>query len=140
MEYSVFEKEMVNGEITKYNATFSSLLDAKKQYHNKIAAAYAKENVQHVLCMVINDLGGVESKEVYQAKATVKFDANGGSGVMADQVFTAIIPQTIAANEFVYDGKTFVGWSSDASASAAEYTDGQSVEINADVTLYAIWS
>lgn len=140
MEYSIYEKEMVSGEITKYNATYSDLLSAKKQYHNKIAAAYAKEGLQHVLAMVINDLGGVEDKEVYQSKATVIFNANGGTGTMENQIFTAIVPQTLAANKFVYDGKSFVGWATTAEATEAEYTDGQSVEINADTTLYAIWA
>lgn len=67
MQYSVFEKETVNGETTKYNATYDDLLSAKKQFHNKIAAAYAKENLEHVLCMVINDAGGIDAKEVYYA-------------------------------------------------------------------------
>lgn len=140
MEYSIFEKEMVNGEVTKYNATYADLLSAKKQYHNKIASAYAKDGIQHVLAMVINDIGGVECKEVYQRTSTVKFDANGGEGTMEDEMFTAIIPQTLHANEFTNDGKSFVGWATSADATEAEYTDGQSVEINADTVLYAIWA
>lgn len=67
MTYSVFEKQTVNGETTKYNATYTDLIEAKKTYHNKIASAYATDGLEHVLCMVINDVGGIEAKEYYYA-------------------------------------------------------------------------
>ncbi len=76
---------------------------------------------------------------------TVKFDANGGSGMIAsrtcyyDQAF--ILPKCTMTRV----GYTFVGWARTSSAQTARYTDQQSVmnltdEKGGVVTLYAVWS
>ena len=76
---------------------------------------------------------------------TVRFDANGGSGTMADQSFTYDVSQALPENAFTYAGKYFNGWNTMADGSDTPYTDGQSVsnlttESNGSVTLYAQWS
>ncbi len=76
---------------------------------------------------------------------TVKFNANGGTGTMADQSFVYDVAQNLTANAFKRTGYTFLGWNTDKDATTATYTDKQSVKnltaINGDtVTLYAIWT
>ena len=74
---------------------------------------------------------------------TVKFNANGGEGTMADQSFTYDTTQALTANAFTKDGYTFEGWA-DTEGGSVKYTGGQSVSNlanteNAVVTLYAVW-
>ena len=54
---------------------------------------------------------------------TVKFDANGGSGSMADEMFTYDTAQALTANAFTRDGFTFSGWATAASGSAVSGAD-----------------
>ncbi len=82
-------------------------------------------------------------KAVFEATApvtyTVTFDANGGSGVMSDQTFTEGVAQALTANAFTRTDYNFDGWATSA-AGSVDYTDGQSVTMTADITLYAVWS
>ena len=75
---------------------------------------------------------------------TVRFDANGGDGSMADQRFVYDETQNLATNAFARTGHRFAGWSTAADGAAA-YADGELfsnfvVEDGAVVTLYAVWS
>ena len=69
---------------------------------------------------------------------TVTFDPNGGVGATITQAFVSGQSVTLRANTFTRSGYTFVGWSTTPSGSAT-YTDGQSVTLTADTTLYAQW-
>ena len=76
---------------------------------------------------------------------TVSFDANGGTGNMADQViqFNAATPLT--ANSFTRDDFIFLGWAKTATATEPEYEDGATVtnlaaQMGDTVTLYAVWA
>ena len=67
---------------------------------------------------------------------TVSFDANGGTGTMAD-VTGVTGSYTLPANGFTApSGKQFKGWAT--SASGAVIT-GTSITVSTDTTLYAIW-
>ena len=67
---------------------------------------------------------------------TVSFNANGGSGTMAD-VTGVTSNYTLPANGFTAPaGQQFKGWAT--SASGAVIT-GTSITVSADTTLYAIW-
>ena len=73
---------------------------------------------------------------------TVHFDANGGSGTMADESFTYDQAKALTANSFTRTGYSFLGWSTNSSAATATYTDEQSVSnlaTSGTVILYAIW-
>ena len=74
-----------------------------------------------------------------ETKYTVKFDANGGTGSMKDQVYTYGTSQAITANSYTRDGYNFLGWSTDKSATKATYTDKQTLKAEKDMTLYAVW-
>ena len=64
---------------------------------------------------------------------------------MANQPFTYDVTQALQVNNFSRTGYTFLGWSTDPSATKATYFDGQNVTnlTNVDgatVTLYAVWT
>ena len=78
------------------------------------------------------------------ATYTVRFNANGGSGTMADQAFTYNTAQALSANAFTRIGYTFDGWSTTANGTVA-YTNGQSVSNltaanGTTVDLFAQWT
>ena len=74
----------------------------------------------------------------------VHFNANNGTGEMADQNFVYDAAQALTANAFTRKGYTFEGWNTKADGSGEAYTDKASVknlatEANAIVNLYAQW-
>ena len=74
---------------------------------------------------------------------TVKFNANGGTGSMANQSFTYGTEQALTANAFTRTGYMFQGWATSAGG-AKVYNDKQSVSnltqtSGAVVNLYAVW-
>jgi uncharacterized repeat protein (TIGR02543 family) len=71
---------------------------------------------------------------------TLTFDSNTAtSGATSSQSFTAGTAQAIASNGFSKTSFSFAGWSS-SSGGSVEYTNGASLTIYADTTLYAIWT
>ncbi|MEA4895928.1 MAG: InlB B-repeat-containing protein, partial [Oscillospiraceae bacterium] len=76
---------------------------------------------------------------------TVHFNANGGTGSMADQSFTYGTAHNLTANSMTRMGYSFAGWSDSPMATTATYQDNQSVSNltsikDAIVTLYAVWT
>ena len=69
----------------------------------------------------------------------MKFDANGGSGSMKDQIFTYDKEQSLSANAFTRDGYEFAGWAEKKDANTATYSDKASRKVTKDMTLYAVW-
>ena len=75
----------------------------------------------------------------------VKFDGNGATdGSMTNQSFIYGSSQRLKTNAYEREGYTFLGWSTDKTATKASYTDGQLVSnltTTKDdiVTLYAVW-
>ncbi len=80
-------------------------------------------------------VSGCKKKETY----TVTFDANGGTGEMAEQVFIEGEPQTLIANAFTYQGHTFEGWNTMRNGTGTSYDDRQRITVTSDMTLYAQW-
>ncbi|MGN0877081.1 MAG: InlB B-repeat-containing protein [Kiritimatiellia bacterium] len=74
---------------------------------------------------------------------TVKFNANGGTGSMANLAMTYDVAKALTANAFTRTGCTFAGWATSASGAVA-YEDKASVKnlsatASGTVTLYAVW-
>ena len=69
----------------------------------------------------------------------VTFNANGGTGTMANQTFMQGVAQELAHNTFTREGFDFMGWNTNASGMGTYYSDGQSVTLNTTTTLYAKW-
>lgn len=70
---------------------------------------------------------------------TVTFNANGGSGTMAAQAFTADVAQSLRANAFTRAGYTFAGWATSANGNVV-YSDRQSIKASVAMVLYAQWT
>ncbi|MBQ9407936.1 MAG: S-layer homology domain-containing protein, partial [Clostridia bacterium] len=68
----------------------------------------------------------------------VAFDANGGTGTMADQTVQGTAE--LNANAFTRGGYAFAGWNTNADGSGTVYTDRQSISPSSNLTLYAQWN
>ena len=74
---------------------------------------------------------------------SVKFNANGGTGSMANESFIYGMAKALTANAFTRTGYTFQGWATSANG-AKVYNDKQSVSNLTEtsgtvVNLYAVW-
>lgn len=73
---------------------------------------------------------------------TIAFNANNGTGSMSNLAMEVGTEKNLTANAFTRSGYAFLGWSTDKNATAAAYTDKQSVKdlaTSGTVTLYAVW-
>ncbi len=70
---------------------------------------------------------------------TVSFNANGGTGTMSPQPFTAGVSQNLKSNDFTRISYTFAGWATSSSGPKI-YNDGDSITVNSNMTLYALWT
>ena len=73
-----------------------------------------------------------------------KFDANGGTGTVADISFRPSKGVTLPENGFTRDGFEFIGWATDKNATEKQYSEGETVsgltpDSNGVVTFYAVW-
>ena len=78
------------------------------------------------------------------AQYTVRFNANGGSGSMADITCTWDVPRALPGNAFTRTGFSFGGWARSAGG-AVVFKNGQTVvnlttATNSTVVLYAKWT
>ena len=72
----------------------------------------------------------------------VKYDPNGGTGDMEDQIFTSGESQNLFTNTFTKDGSNFIKWNTRSDGLGTSYYDGEnvnSVSNGEDITLYALW-
>ena len=76
-----------------------------------------------------------ESVEVY----TLTFDSNNGENRQYTQKFVNGKYQYLNQNCFIYSTYEFSGWNTKADGSGTYYSDGQSITILSDTTLYAQW-
>ena len=91
----------------------------------------------------------VEEDVVYTARYRpavykVRFDANGGTGAMAEQSHTYDRRQTLTANAFAREGYRFAGWNTRGDGKGKAFTDEQAVSNllthdGATGVLYAQW-
>lgn len=71
---------------------------------------------------------------------TITFNANGGSGVMANESESINTPTALIPNSFTYTGYSFNGWNSAPNGIGASYTNGASYSFATSITLYAQWT
>ena len=91
----------------------------------------------------------IEGDTVYTARYRpavykIRFDANGGTGTMADQSHTYDRRQTLTANAFTREGYRFTGWNTRGNGKGKAFTDKQTVtnlltHDGAVGVLYAQW-
>ena len=70
---------------------------------------------------------------------TVTFNANGGTGTMAPQIFRTGEAQQLRVNTFVRTGYTFAGWRSTPTG-PVQYVNMHNMTVTANRTLYAVWT
>lgn len=77
-----------------------------------------------------------------ESQYTIIYDANGGSGSIANQTVDIDVDVTLASAGFTKTGYTLLGWATNDSATVPEYTLGQTVNrlaAGGTITLYAVW-
>lgn len=92
----------------------------------------------------------IEGDTVYTARYRpavykIRFDANGGTGTMAEQSHTYDRRQTLTANAFTREGYRFTGWNTRGDGKGKAFTDKQTVtnlltHDGATGVLYAQWA
>ena len=70
---------------------------------------------------------------------TIKFNANGGENAPETQLKKYGTALTLSTQKPTRAGYTFLGWSSDKTATAPKYTAGGSFTVNSNASLYAVW-
>ena len=74
---------------------------------------------------------------------TVKYNANGGTGTMEDQVFEYGEKDFLRKNTFTKEGYEFAGWALNPDDQTPKYADHDFVSnltTESEITLYAVWS
>jgi len=76
---------------------------------------------------------------------TVTYDSNSGTGATASSSHVYDVSKNLTINGFTKIGYSFLGWSANHNATAASYSNGQSVKnltaaANDILTFYAVWS
>ena len=74
----------------------------------------------------------------------INYHSNGGSGTMATSELTYGTSSKLRKNTFTRAGHSFIGWSTNSSATTATYSDQQSVSnltttLEEEINLYAVW-
>jgi len=72
--------------------------------------------------------------------ATITFNANGGTGIMAPETETLNVSVAVTTNTFTRTGYTFSGWNTNANGSGSSFTNGELVQFTASATFYAQWT
>lgn len=70
---------------------------------------------------------------------TLSYKANGGMNAPSPVSATAGSTMVISSTEPTRDNYDFLGWSTSASSTIAEYVGGDTLEITENTTLYAVW-
>ena len=89
--------------------------------------------------MTANDNVTLYARWTPVATYTLKYDANLGSGSMPSATYYDQDTATVANNDFVRIGYSFVSWNTAADKSGTTYVPGASLTMTGDVTLYAQW-
>lgn len=89
--------------------------------------------------------GTVYTAQYRPAVYKIRFDANGGTGTMADQNHTYDRKQALTANTFAREGYRFTGWNTRGDGKGKAFTDKQTVtnlltHDGATGVLYAQWA
>lgn len=123
------------------DGTQPSPASTKSEYYS---GAFSVKNGSQVRAVAVRDTywdsAESGSKVQTEVKYTVTYDANGGSGYMAEQTSSKNVV-TLKANAFKKKGYTFKGWNTKADGSGKSYSAKQKItNLKKNLTLYAQWS
>lgn len=71
---------------------------------------------------------------------TVTFNSNGGKGTMSSINVKTNTDSRLKYNSFTKTGAAFRGWTTNSDGSGTRYSDGEVINVNKDLTLYALWN
>lgn len=69
----------------------------------------------------------------------VHYNANGGTGAPADQTKEYGVGIKLTTDKPIWEGHTFLGWSTSADSDVVAYHPGDNYTEDVDITLYAVW-
>ena len=104
----------------------------KDWYKNSACTVLYDFYAEFVTSMVILYAGWDEA-------VTVTFDQNTGTGTMASQVMVKNASTSLSPCTFTKENYHFTGWNTAPDGSGTPYSDGGSVSLSGNVTLYAVW-
>lgn len=119
-------------------------LDKKENdYENNLLLITTKEDYE--IYVAVNNGNLVAAiREGSFSKAgkdsVVTYDKNTGTGTMENQSIKTGFYITLRENTFTKTNYSFVGWCKDKNGTGEKYASGSKIKIEADTTLYAIWS
>ncbi len=82
---------------------------------------------------------GSGSTTITSPFVTITYDFKGGSSSLSTQTVCKGVSSTLTETSPTRTGYSFLGWSTDSSATSATYSPGSSVVFSSDTTLYAVW-
>ena len=86
----------------------------------------------------INELNIKTSETQVLNAYTLSYDLNGGTGTIANQVSLEDSDLTITNVEPTRENFSFLGWSTNSSATESEYEKGSTIKLTGNDTLYAV--
>lgn len=110
------------------NSAFSYIVNASGSSKNNADQVYIADGVRPVIKL--------KTLKNY----TLSYDMNGGIGSAASQNAFGNADFTVTSTAPRKNGYDFLGWSTDAKATAAQYTAGDKITLKENTTLYAVWA
>ncbi len=115
-----------------------------------VSGGYAIRNVQNPnLCLTTNTSNDALTVETYtgannqiwflEKACTISYNANGGQGTPSSHRTRAGYNTAISVQKPTRSGYTFLGWSTNPSATKVDVISGSSLTTSNSVTLYAVW-
>ena len=142
----VAEKTVMSGNGVKlYTRTSSQNQWWKFQ---PVEGGYVIRNAQNPnLCLMPFDYGLIVSeytggeRQIWKLEkaCTISYNANGGTGAPAASRVRGGYSTTISSTEPSRTGYRFLGWSLQSDGTTASYQANQTITVQNDTTLYAVW-
>ena len=85
--------------------------------------------------------GGTSNPGYFTDKSTIsiKFDANGGTGTMNDQIVQYNVATPLNTNTYTRSGYIFYGWNTLPDGTGTSFSDGAIIQVKSLTMLYAQW-
>lgn len=130
------------GKSVTYNSAIGTLPTPTREGYTFLGWSYTKNSSSYLTSSTIYSY--MENKTVYANwKAdtySVTYNTNGGVGTPTSDIVTYPNSYTVNATTLpTKQGYTFLGWSTDSSASQPTYLPGVTAAITSNTVLYAVW-
>jgi len=109
------------------------------RYKAQLEAIYGGDGTRTAKQLVSAITAYTDSLNVKIPKYSVKYNANGGTGVPASQMKYYDVPLILSDANPVWEEHTFMGWATSKNALYASYVPGDQITAEKNITLYAVW-